>query len=106
MQELVSILPIIGIALLFWLLIIRPQSKRQKAVRTMQSGLQPGTEVMLTSGVYGILDRVEDDTVWVRVAEGVTLKVAKGAVGNVVLPEPAADPAGPRDEPTTPPQDS
>jgi preprotein translocase subunit YajC len=104
-QELVSLLPIFGIALLFWLLIIRPQSKRQEAVRTMQSALEPGTEVMLTSGVYGTLDRVEDDTIWVRVAEGVVLKVAKGAVGNVVHPEPAADPAGPPDEPTTPSQD-
>ena len=87
MQELASLLPIIGIALLFWLLIIRPQSKRQKAVRTMQAGLEPGTEVMLTSGVYGTLERVEEDTVWIRVAEGVTLKAARGAVGSVVPPE-------------------
>lgn len=84
MQELASLLPIIGIALLFWLLIIRPQSKRQKAVLSMQAGLQPGTEVMLTSGIFGTLERVEDDAVWVRVAEGVTLKAAKGAVGSVV----------------------
>lgn len=106
MQELVSLLPIIGIALLFWLLIIRPQSKRQKAVQAMQSGLEPGTEVMLTSGVYGTLDRVEDDTIWVRVADGVTLKVAKGAVGSVVHAEPAPQPsADPTDEPTPPSQD-
>ena len=90
MQELASHLPIIGIALLFWLLIIRPQSKRQKAVLSMQAGLQPGTEVMLTSGIFGTLERVEDDAVWVRVAEGVTLKAAKGAVGSVV-----SEPAGP-----------
>ena len=93
MQELASLLPIIGIALLFWLLIIRPQSKRQKAVQSMQAGLQPGTEVMLTSGIFGTLERVEDDAVWVRVAEGVTLKAAKGAVGSVVTdPAHIADP--------------
>ena len=93
MQELASLLPIIGIALLFWLLIIRPQSKRQKAVQSMQAGLQPGTEVMLTSGIFGTLERVEDDAVWVRVAEGVTLKAAKGAVGSVVTdPAHHADP--------------
>ena len=62
-KELVSLLPIIGIALLFWLLIIRPQSRRQKAVVAMQSALEPGTEVMLSSGVYGRLEQVDDDHV-------------------------------------------
>ncbi len=91
MEELVSLLPIIGIALLFWLLIIRPQSRRQKAVVAMQSRLEPGSEVMLSSGIFGTLVAVEDDHVLLRVAEGVTLKVVKGAVANVV----------PADEPTT-----
>ena len=57
-------------------------------------GLEPGTEVMLTSGVYGTISRIEDEKVWVVVADGVTLTVAKGAVGQVVQPrevEPAAD---------------
>ena len=67
MQELASLLPIIGIALLFWLLIIRPQSKRQKAVQSMQAGLQPGTEVMLTSGIFvhRATDAVSLAAIWV-----------------------------------------
>ncbi|MGH3348279.1 MAG: preprotein translocase subunit YajC [Nocardioides sp.] len=83
-MELVSLLPIVGIALLFWLLIIRPQSKRQKAVREMQSALQAGQEVMLTSGVFGTIEQIADDHLRLRVADGVSIKVAKGAVGNVV----------------------
>lgn len=84
MQELVSLLPIVGIALLFWLLIIRPQSKRQRAVREMQSELQSGQEVMLTSGVFGTIEQIADEHLLLRVADGVVIKVAKGAVGNVV----------------------
>ena len=87
MQDLVALLPIIGIALLFWLLIIRPQSRRQKAVVAMQSALEPGSEVMLSSGVFGTLEAVEHDHVLLRVADGVTLKVTKGAVANVVQPD-------------------
>ena len=87
MQDLVGLLPIIGIALLFWLLIIRPQSRRQKAVVAMQSTLEPGSEVMLSSGIFGTLEQVADDHVRLRVADGVTLKVNKGAVANVVAPE-------------------
>ncbi len=84
MQELVSLLPIVGIALLFWLLIIRPQSKRQRAVREMQSELQPGQEVMLTAGVFGTIEQITDEYLLLRIADGVVIKVIKGAVGNVV----------------------
>lgn len=99
MNELVSLLPIIGIGLLFWLLIIRPQSRRQKALAQLQGALEPGNEVMLSSGVYGVVDRVADDRVHLRVADGVTIVVARGAVANVVRPE--EPPAGPTTE-TTP----
>jgi preprotein translocase subunit YajC len=85
----VELLPIVGIALLFWFMIIRPQSRQRKAVLAMQSALEPGTEVMLTSGVYGTVVRIEDDKVWVDVAPGVTLTVAKGAIGQVVPPATA-----------------
>ena len=44
---------------------------------------------MLTSGVYGTIARIEDDKVWVDVAEGVTLTVARGAVGQGVQPHVA-----------------
>ena len=107
MEELVSLLPIIGIALLFWLLIIRPQSRRQKAVLAMQSQLEPGSEVMLSSGVFGTLEQVSDDHVMLRVADGVTLKVVKGAVANVVQPdepEPEAEQTPPTH--TTPTDES
>ncbi len=86
MQELASLLPIVGIALLFWLLIIRPQSKRQRAVARMQSELETGADVMLTSGVFGTIEQIHDDHLLLRVADGVTIKVAKGAVGSVVDP--------------------
>ena len=98
MNELVSLLPIIGIGLLFWLLIIRPQSRRQKALSQLQGALEPGNEVMLSSGVYGVVERIADDRLHLRVADGVTIVVARGAVANVVRPEP---PAGPTTE-TTP----
>ena len=107
MQDLVGLLPIIGIALLFWLLIIRPQSRRQKAVVAMQSALEPGSEVMLSSGIFGTLEQVEDDHVRLRVADGVTLKVIKGAVANVVPPEDehveTAEPTDTTTDDTSPP---
>ena len=86
MEGLVSLLPLVGIALLFWLLIIRPAQRRQKELGRMQSSLDVGDEVMLTSGVFGTLQSLADDHVLVEVADGVTLKVARGAIGSVVPP--------------------
>ena len=92
-------LPLIGIALLFWLFIIRPASKRQKELGRMQSSLSVGDEVVLTSGVYGVVDGVEDDHLRLRVAEDVVIKVARGAVGTIVAK--AEQPEDPANEDTS-----
>lgn len=88
MPELVSLLPILGIGFLFWFLIIRPASKRQRELSRMQGSLEVGDDVMLTSGIYGTLAGVDGDNLHVLVSDGVTLKVARGAIANVVRPEP------------------
>ena len=90
-MELVSLLPLVGIALLFWLLVIRPASRRQRELMNLQQSLQVGDEVMLTSGVYGFVEELAADHVRVRVADGVALKVARGAVGTIVQPSLVAD---------------
>jgi preprotein translocase subunit YajC len=83
-EGLVSLLPLVAIALLFWLLIIRPASRRQKDQARMQSSIQLGDQVMLTSGIFGTVTELTDDRVMVEVAPGVAIRVARGAIGNVV----------------------
>lgn len=78
-----ELLPLVGIALLFWLFIIRPASRRQKELGRMQSSLDVGDEVVLTSGVFGTVRRLEDDHVLLEVADGVSIKVARGAIGSI-----------------------
>jgi len=87
--ELVSLLPIIAIAVLFWFLLIRPQAKRQKEQTRMQSAVRTGERVMLTSGIYGTLRSEDGDTVTLEVADGVLLEVARGAIATVVTPDEA-----------------
>ena len=86
MPELVSLLPLVAIAALFWLLLMRPAQKRQRELRNMQGSLKTGDEVMLTSGIFGTLRETDDDHVRVEIADGVTIKAARGAVGSVVQP--------------------
>ena len=87
MPEIVSLLPLVGIALLFWLLLIRPASKRQKELARMQASLKTGDEVMLTSGILGVLRDASGDHLRLEIADGVVIEVARGAIGSVVQPK-------------------
>ncbi|SFC77545.1 preprotein translocase subunit YajC [Nocardioides terrae] len=92
MSSLGAVLPFVLILAVFWLLILRPQQRRQRELRALQSSLSAGSEVMLTSGIYGTVSATADDHVLVEIAPGVTIKIARGAVAQVMTNiEPAAD---------------
>jgi len=84
--ELGALVPFVLIVALFWLLIIRPASKRQKAVSRMQASLEVGAEVMLTSGLYATVVALADDRAEVEIAPGTVVTIARAAVGSVVSP--------------------
>lgn len=93
-DNLLPVLPFVGIALLFWLLFLRPAQRRQQAINRMQGGLSVGDEVMLTSGIIGVLRSLDGETVQLEVAEGVTLRVVRAAVGQVMTPVARDDNTG------------
>jgi len=104
-DNLLPVLPFVGIALLFWLLFLRPAQRRQQTMKGMQTSLTVGDEVMLTSGIIGVLRSLDEKTVELEVSEGVNLRVVRAAVGQVMTPvarddntEPAADPAAEPEE--------
>lgn len=86
MDQLTPLLPLAAIALLFWVLMVRPASRRQKAVAQLQADLQPGQRVMLTSGIFGTVQSVLEDRVFVEIAPGTQIEVARAAVGVVERP--------------------
>jgi len=78
------VLPLVGIALLFWLLIVRPASRRQQQLRSLQQSLEVGSEVVLAAGLYGVIRSLDDQRIGLEVADGVIVKAARGAVVEVV----------------------
>ena len=97
--QLAQLLPLVLIIGVFWLFILRPARKRQRDAMALQRGLEVGSRVMLTSGVYGTVLAIEDDTLQLEVATGVALTVDRHAVARVV----ATDTAAGGDDPTEPP---
>jgi len=102
-DNLLPVLPFLGIALLFWLLFLRPAQRRQQAMSRMQGGLTVGDEVMLTSGIIGVLRSLDEETVQLEVSQGVIVRVVRAAVAKVTAPvashENRALAADPADEP-------
>jgi preprotein translocase subunit YajC len=84
------------IIVVFWFFMIRPQQKRQREAQQMRSALEPGTKVMLTSGILGTVSEITDDHIAVEIADGVALKVVRGAIGQV-LPEEFGEPTADED---------
>lgn len=91
-MELVSLLPLAAIALLFWLMVVRPASRRQKELSRLQAGLQPGQRVMLSSGVFATVRSLTDDRARVEVAPGVEIEVVRAAIGALEAPESVVPP--------------
>jgi preprotein translocase subunit YajC len=83
-KEIAPLLWIVAIAVIFWLLLIRPAQRRQREISQVQSSLVPGDTVVLSSGIFGTVSQIDDATLMVEIAPGVDIKVARGAVGSVI----------------------
>ncbi len=91
MKDLAALLPVLGIFAVFWLLVILPARRRQKAAAQMQAQLTVGDRVVTSGGVFGTIARVADDRVGLEVAPAVVIDVARAAlVGKVPSEAPAA----------------
>jgi len=91
---LIQFLPLIGLVILFYFLMIRPQQRRMKQHQQMLAGLKRNDVVVLSSGTIGKIVRVEEKEVGVEIATGVTIKVVKGMITEVRSrgePAPAND---------------
>jgi len=81
-------MPIIflGMFVLMYFVMIRPQRKRQKEHSNMVAALAKGDEVVTTSGILGKINKVDDDYVVLQVSDNVELKFQKVAI-HAVLPK-------------------
>lgn len=77
-------LPLVLIFAAMYFLLLRPQRKRQKATASLQSSIAEGDEVVMNSGIYGFVSAVEDDLLWVEIAEKVEVRVSKGSIASKI----------------------
>jgi preprotein translocase subunit YajC len=82
------LLPILLLIPLMYLLMIRPQQKRQKQWQQMLGSIKAGDRVTTAGGIRGIIISIKDDSIIVRVApDNLKLEIAKNAIASVTTQE-------------------
>jgi preprotein translocase subunit YajC len=81
------LLPVLMIGVVY-LMMIRPQQKKQKAWTQMLSELKTGDRITTTGGIRGTIISLKDDSMVIRVApDGIKLEVVKGSIASVTTQE-------------------
>ncbi|MBT3992754.1 MAG: preprotein translocase subunit YajC [Gammaproteobacteria bacterium] len=76
-----SFLPLIVIFVVFYFLLIRPQSKKQKEHREMIDTLELGNEVVTAGGLLGKIVEIGDQYLQLEISDGVKVKVQRTTIG-------------------------
>ena len=80
---LINILPIAAIFLVFYFLVIGPANKQKRKTAEMLSSLKKGDRVVTTGGIYGTVQGVEPEVVYLKISDNVKVKVARSAITGV-----------------------
>jgi preprotein translocase subunit YajC len=83
-DSLISFLPLILIFVVFYFLLIRPQSKKAKEHRKMVGALAKGDEVVTNGGLLGKVTTIGDSFVEVEIADGMRVKIQRQAIANLM----------------------
>lgn len=79
-----TVLYIVAIIAIIWLLIIRPQKKRQKEHDSLVNALSLGVEIVTIGGIHGEVSRIKDETVWIKVSNNVEIEIEKSSVARTI----------------------
>ena len=83
MGGLVQLLPILLIIGVFYILLIRPQQKRQRELQATISQLKAGDRIVTTGGIIGTITTVRDTSFLIRSADKSLLEISRSAVAGI-----------------------
>lgn len=78
------IIYVVAFIAIFYFMAIRPQQRQRRAHQALLTSLKRGDTVQTAAGIYGKVKKVEDNVVEVEVAKGVTMKIARRAVVEII----------------------
>jgi preprotein translocase subunit YajC len=88
----ISLIFFAGMFVLLWVLLIQPQRRRRAEQARLRDELAVGDEVITLGGLYGRIERLDEDEIRLEIAPGTSVRLAKSAVATRVEPEEAENP--------------
>jgi preprotein translocase subunit YajC len=83
-SSIIGLLPMVLIFVIFYVLIMLPQQKRQKKIQAMLNSIKNGDRVITSGGIRGTVVSVKDDTLQLRVPpDNLRIEVVRGSVISV-----------------------
>jgi preprotein translocase subunit YajC len=89
-----SFVPFAMVLAILYFLILMPMQKQRKKVQEFQTALKVGDKVVTTSGIYGLITRVNDTSVQLQIADKVRIEIARASVGGYQGQEPVVQESG------------
>ncbi|HXY01499.1 MAG TPA: preprotein translocase subunit YajC [Candidatus Limnocylindrales bacterium] len=83
---LILFLPMIAI---MYFLVFLPQQRQRKRMQEMHSTLKNGDKVITSSGIYGVINGMDGDTIILKIADNVKIRIARAAIAQVEASEDA-----------------
>jgi preprotein translocase subunit YajC len=74
---------------IMYFLVILPQQRQRKKVQEMLSAVKNGDKVITTSGIYGTINGMDGDTVILKIADQVKIRISRAAIAQVEASEDA-----------------
>lgn len=78
-----SLLPFVLMFVVLYLLILRPQMRKQKAQQRLIDELEKGDQIVTSGGIHGEIQNLRDDIIVLKIAENVKIEVSRAAVSRV-----------------------
>ena len=75
------VVPLAMVFAIFYFIVIVPNKRQQKKVQEFLDGLKVNDKVITTSGIFGQVMRIDDQSVQLQIADKVNIKVSKAAIG-------------------------
>ena len=82
-NPILGFLPIILMFVVLYLLMIRPQMKKQKNQQRLIDELEKGDEIVTNGGIHGSIQNIKDDILVIKIADNVKIEVSRAAVQRV-----------------------
>ncbi len=94
-SPLLQVVPFILIFAIFYFIILLPGKKKQQKVQEFLDNLKVNDKVITTSGIYGQVMRLDEQSVQLQVADKVNIKVSRAAIGGIQGQPPVVDTSNP-----------